>query len=217
MTFDGDYLIEHATKRITKIYPVATPGISALGDVITELGTVTSTLDQDGLRNLYQTTAVSGNDAGISGLIQYRRDQDIELFARFSFFQTSLVRLFIGLSNQTLATMVGADNPAGHYFGLQYSTPRADANFKVVRKDGTTQTLVNDIGIDGNLHLLYMWLYRTAGANKVILQLDDGTRNSFTTLLPDNTTGLRFIAGVETQTAGVKAIDIGKILIAQVF
>lgn len=53
------------------------------------------------------------------------------------------LRLFIGFTNQSRATMLASDNPAGEYWGLSFSTARGDTQFKAVAKDGTTQEVVS--------------------------------------------------------------------------
>lgn len=53
------------------------------------------------------------------------------------------IRLFAGFTDQTAATMLASDNPAGNYFGIQFSTARGDPRIQCVSKDGTTQNLQN--------------------------------------------------------------------------
>lgn len=65
---------------------------------------------------------------------------------------TASARVFLGISDQTSTTMVGADDPAGNYAGFQWLTgggSGADGNFKCISKDNTTQQ-VTDSGVAGN-------------------------------------------------------------------
>jgi hypothetical protein len=54
---------------------------------------------------------------------------------------TTDVRFFLGFTDQTLATMLASDNPAGNYFGIQFSTSRdsGTANVAVVITATTLQ------------------------------------------------------------------------------
>lgn len=53
-------------------------------------------------------------------------------------------RFFVGLSNQTMAASVGADDVASsHHCGFVYSTNRGDTNWMFATKDATTQTLAD--------------------------------------------------------------------------
>lgn len=69
------------------------------------------------------------------------------------------VRTWHGVSNQTPTTMVGSDDPAGHYAGFLYRTVSGEANFKCVSKDNVTQEST-DTGVSGAAR-------GTSGANRV--------------------------------------------------
>jgi hypothetical protein len=52
-------------------------------------------------------------------------------------------RMFIGMTDQTIATSVASQNPAGNRVGFSYDTGRGDTNWMVSTKNGGTETLAN--------------------------------------------------------------------------
>jgi len=51
-------------------------------------------------------------------------------------------RYWIGMSDQSGATMANSDNPAGNYMAFRFSGG-VDTNWQCITKDGTTQTIVD--------------------------------------------------------------------------
>lgn len=129
--------------------------------------------------------------------------------ARVAVVDTTLVRLFTGLGNQTTAVMVQNDNPAGHHVGFQYSTARGDTTWQIESKDGTTQTIV-DTGIPVTAAKVYdMYLFCTPQCASISWRIDnvtDGTTAEGTksTNLPGGSTAMRMITGVSTLTTAAK-------------
>lgn len=85
--------------------------------------------------------------------------------------QSSDVRFWAVLTNDTLANMQASDSPAGaSYAGFRYSTAAGDANIKAICAAGGTQTIVNPAAIypagswfipHGNSWLLEWWRHNT--------------------------------------------------------
>ena len=113
--------------------------------------------------------------------------------------------------------MVGSDNPAGHYFGLTYSSARGDTTFRMVRKNGTTQTLTNSIAVDTDPHFLYLSMFPDAGSAAVQMTIDSQAALTATTTLPGNTTDMRFIAGIENLIGSSRALRLGVQRVHQVY
>jgi hypothetical protein len=183
--------------------------------------TVPAPNSTDGVMGDFPTGSVAGNKNGVQGDPIYMRALDIEAYISFKLVQTTLCRMFIGFTDQTAATMVdnaNNDNPPGNYFGIQYSTARGDSNFKIVRKNGTTQgTPVSDIAIDANHHDLYLRLFRASGDNECQSLIDGNTIRDVTDFIPGDTSALRFVAAIETRTSVAKSLRIGKVLIEQTY
>lgn len=204
-------------KRLTEIAARRTgvnPNLTQIGDNVTEQSIApVVVIDAKGLRIRYATGGVSGDSAHVSGDLIYRRDFNILAFFRMKFMlATASIRLFYGLSNQTAVTMLSSDNPAGNYFGLQYSSARGDANWQFIRKDGTTQGIFNTgIAVDVEVHNLYMNLLASAGKNKIIIQLDNNIPQSYTTNMPISTTELRFITGFQALAALAREFEFGRV------
>lgn len=106
-------------------------------------GTVnTSVMDTNLLFFETDTGSTINTDAGIRWPIHLELSGQVLVYA-FRVSAVTSLRAFIGWTDQTFSTMLGSDNPAGNYIGLQFSTARGDANWQYVQKDGITQTLTN--------------------------------------------------------------------------
>jgi hypothetical protein len=184
---------------------------------ITVTGTPSRLEDAAGLGLYVRFTsgAVSGNDAGIEQTNAVL-DRDFVagteiawIYVKFRLPTITSVRSFIGLSDQSLATMVGADNPAGNYFGLHFSTPRGDANLQWVNKNGTTQTITNSTKPPGPWQFVRI---RLTSSLMFAQLMDSNFQNPVaklvTTNIPAKTVNMRLIAGVETETAAARDIDV---------
>lgn len=127
----------------------------------------------------------------------------------FQFVATTSVRGFIGYTDQTAATMLAADNPAGNYVGLSYSSARGDTTWKIATKDGTTQTLT-DTTVARNTGNYGMRIVNDQYTGEVVVtmlsllgtELAAPVRISAT--LP--TTVMRLVAGHRTLAATAKSL-----------
>jgi hypothetical protein len=146
------------------------------------------------------TTFIRGSTTGANGFF-YR--------ARVGVVDTTSIRIFSGLTNQSSATMVGADNPAGHYIGFQFSTNRADTNWMITSKDGTTQTATST-GIAFAANKVYdLTFFCSQQCTSITWRVDNVTDNTnatgtVSTNLPGTTTSLRIAEAVSTLTTAVK-------------
>lgn len=192
----------------------ATPFLSDAGLLrgYTTTGTIAQASAAAGLSINLLSGATSGNDAGIEqNNLVLRRDMQYWLMTKYRLPDVTSVRMFIGMTDQTLATMVGADNPAGNYVGMSFSTPRGDTTWKWIRKNGTTQTVTNtSLAVDALVHFLRFRIFTVPSI--IVSQLFDSAyvaqhTTGMATSLPAGTVALRFVAGVETQTAAGRSLD----------
>jgi hypothetical protein len=185
-----------------------------LGDQSTAAGTNSQVSAADTVTAACNSAsgATSGNDNGWSGNTVWRWDNDSGqrrnnyFYAQFALQEVTLVRFFAGLTNQTLTTMAGADNPAGNYVGLQFSTPRGDSTFQCVTKDNTTQNVVNS-GVTATAGQYYKLEIIVDNSVPNVRFYIDGTAvcsSPITANLPTNNTNMRMVVGGETATAGAR-------------
>lgn len=187
----------------------ATDGAWGMARPVTITGTPTFDTSSNGRGATFPTGAVASNKAGIElQALPMERDAALGVLMKFSLNQTTDVRFFCGLTDQTLATMAGADNPAGSYLGLRYSTPAAETQWRWVNKDGTTQrNSSSGINVDTNVHYLRISSTGTAflavlyDANLVLID-----NQLFGLNPPAAGTNLGFVCGLETQVATSKDI-----------
>lgn len=119
---------------------------TAMGNVATPVGTGSSIAADatNPTRMNYASTTANGNASGLSGNTIYRRDRNIKFQAYVQPNATTNVRMWVGLTNQTIATMGASANPAGHYAAFRYDTSVAgETTWKCITKDGTTQNIQN--------------------------------------------------------------------------
>lgn len=175
----------------------------------TATGTPSLAMSSTGRRIVWTTGTVSGDDAGFSTGLVAERDALPYFLIALALAQTTNCRMFVGWTDQTLATMLGADDPAGNYIGLQYSTPRGDTTFALVRKNGTTQTKTNLVAVDTAVH--YFRLLNPANSAWIYELMSGalGAQSSGSVVSgqgPGATTQLRFVAGIETETASAAVL-----------
>lgn len=123
--------------------------------------------------------------------------------------ETSNQRSFVGISDQTMTTMVGADDPAGNYIGLQARD--GDTNYHVVHKDGTTLTRV-DTGIALSTTRWFLVIDAESTTSVIVtLKNADGSSLFTTTItsgLPAGTTLFEPVVGTENTLGGTgRSID----------
>jgi len=173
-------------------------------------GTVLLGQDADGIYDTATSGATSGNEGGWGGgyAVHARRLNPI-FVVNLKLVSTALVRGFWGLADRTLAIMCGADNPVGSYIGLQYSSPRADANWQFVSKDNVTQN-IHDTGVAVSTDAVYARFTLNDSVPSILAELLDAAyavvaTYTFVANLPATATGLWPVVGIETQTAAGKA------------
>jgi len=221
----GDYDI-HPTRRITEIGIGQSPNssyFSAIGDDCFDgifdgrTGTFSYIVDDNGARVQITTAPTTGDYNHIFGSAIYRRNHEPSFYARLRFPTTSLsnLRCFVGLTNLDPDTMTAGDSPVGIYCGFWKDNSSSQLRF--IRNNNSTPSKQNIIGIDTNVHDVYMWLKKSGGADVVIFQLDNGTRYSVNLNIPATTQNLKYMAVIRTLTNIARTIEIGKIHIDSLY
>lgn len=112
----------------------------------------------------FKTTSTSGTQADIFGNANYVMGRNVSFQTYNKISATANARLWISLSDQTVATMGASDNPAGNYAGFWYCNDASTAcqkngssfdatTFWCVSKDNSTQTLTDSsVTVDTNWH-----------------------------------------------------------------
>jgi hypothetical protein len=154
------------------------------------------------------TAAAIGSIAGVSGDAIYSGDRLVYQTHIDQPVQAS-VRLWAGLTDQTIATMGGSATPAGSFAAFRYDTGAGDATWQCVTRDGVAAT-TTDSGI------------AVAADQKFEIVLDDATRAVFkingqvvctvTTNIP---TGLQYRVSnsITALSASIKTIYVGWIYV----
>jgi hypothetical protein len=184
-----------------------------------EVGTPTDNLfdSTHGLYVRWTTGIVAGDDAGIringAGNGPHARNLLPWLLVKLRLPTTSSIRMFAGLTDQTLGTMIGSDTPAGSFIGLSHSTPRGDANWMFIKNDGAGGQTNNNTSVAISTNPIY---FRIAylSLTQCLMTLHDanfavtfGTISDVTNQ-PGSTTRLGFVAGVETQVNAARDFDL---------
>ena len=89
----------------------------------------------------FATNTTNGNCATAFGNAIHVQGRSLRFNALVRLSATANVRFRFGFTDQTAATMCGADDPAGNYVGIDYSTSRGDTNWTSFSKDNATQQL----------------------------------------------------------------------------
>ncbi len=211
-------LAQQSVFLVTPGSGTTTSSYSAVGDALLAAGTLSTTTgvpsEAQGYMANVASAAVAGSAAGVSNAInRYFRGSVANgadgFFYAFRFSlpdtltnytsNTTGSRLFFGLTDQTLATMVASDTPTGNYVGISFSGVRDNASgqFQILSRDGTTATNTAT-GVTLAVGKTYnIYLYSKPRDTTVFWRIDnltDGTtpvEGSKTTNLPTNTVALR--------------------------
>jgi hypothetical protein len=193
---------------------------------------VSTAADQTyGLYTNLVTTATANATAGVgSSTTQFFRgnlatgSNGFFFVGRFSFPDANYgsgatgARAFVGLTNQTMATSVGADDPAGHRAGFSFSTNRGDTNWQFTTKNNTSQTLA-DTSMAFTAGKVYdFYVFVEPQGSTIYWRIDNITddttqEGSATATLPGTTTALRAGGSLSTLTTTARNIRMSKIYV----
>ncbi|HEU5187390.1 MAG TPA: hypothetical protein VFT87_02700, partial [Candidatus Saccharimonadales bacterium] len=179
------------------------------GDVLTNAGPAGSggALSTDFVPSVYNDTASSiGSVAGVSG-------NDIHTGSRV-IYQSHLdssetsVRTWIGLTNQTIATMGASATPAGAYAAFRYDTGAGDATWQCVTRNGASSTVTNSSIAINNDQKFEIVL--DAGA-RAVFKINGQVVCNVTATVPDAV--YRVVNSVTALDASLKTIYVGWIYV----
>ena len=141
------------------VQPNVTTTVSAIGGSVTSVGTIshpTPTSTTNGYCANFVSGAVSGNTAGTGQAVAPLNLSSGPASNGGFFFVCRLwypdadygtgatgSRHFVGVTDQTMATSVGTDNPAGSRLGFALSTNLSETNWMFTSKDGIAETRVS--------------------------------------------------------------------------
>lgn len=121
--------------------------LSNLGDQADSDGTGTktaiATTTTEPAQLDFATTSTNGNVTDIFGNTNYVVSNNPDFQTYVALTATTNIRLWMGLTDQTAATMAASANPVGNYAAFRYDTSASDTTYKCVTKNGTTQTVTN--------------------------------------------------------------------------
>lgn len=181
------------------IYNSSVLGSMGLLEDLTISGTTTRLRDADGL--YFRISGAVGTVTTTEQMFWRQMNMRAGTRVKYTTF-TNWEGYFFGWSNQSGSTMTSADNPPGHYAGVQYRSSR-DTNFQLVSKDNSTQT-VTDTGFVPTVNTIYhLVLELDDGAGEVRLNVLDGSGTSVATAshstnLPATSTGMAFMEATRT-------------------
>ncbi len=138
------------------VQPNTTTSVSAIGGAVTSVGTLstpTAAAGSHGICTNFVSANTSGATAGTgTGLVPYCTGSGPA--ANGGFFVAQRLwypdanygsgatgsRHFVGVTDQTMAVSVGADDPAGNRIGVAMSTNLSETNWMLTTKNGATET-----------------------------------------------------------------------------
>lgn len=198
---------------------IGTPGnggYGLIGSAALTTGTLSLAEEADDEKHLNAASAAAGgSEAGWSmpsANFPFNINQKSIVLVRFKMpSATTDVRFYLGLNTiGTLATVAGADDFGGLSMGLQYSTPRGDANWQFLIDDNTTRTLTNTaIPADILLHYLLIKCDSSTSVTMTLFNAAGATQftNTYITALPAATTDFLLTGVGEAQIASARGIS----------
>lgn len=178
------------------------------GDVLTPTGTVSAIAanSSDPMYRSFATAAVLNADAGVEGDSFYRMGRNLKMQLMVDVNSTD-ERVSIGFTNQTLAIMVGSDNPAGDYAHFKHSTGVPDTTWQCITKDGTTQNITDSLVTVGTSFTKFE-IEADDTAGSIIFRIDGVVVATHTVNLPRTFNTYNVVCGIETLSAGGKNIRL---------
>lgn len=217
--------------NIVMINTNATTSITSIGNTVTSVGTLShpTPVPAYGWMTNFASAASANATAGTgtNGTIFVRTTTDTDAAGFFFYARLALTdssydqtgastgsRIFVGLTNQTMATSAGADNPTGTYCGFfrrHVNGAAQDTNWQFVTKDGTTLNVIDTTLTFAAQKVYDYYIFCPPGGASIGWRVDnvtDGTTQQGTTTsnLPTADTYLR--AGFQLATVNATARNI---------
>lgn len=136
-------------------------------------------------------------------------------------------RIWIGFTDQSVATILGSDTPVGHRVGFQYvnvNAGKTQTTWQFCRRDGTTESLTNTtVGITQNKWMDF-WIHvqpNYLSFGNMYGQIDNVTDNTLgwtapatiSTNGPLNTQPMRFVVGLQSFNAVARNFRLRRIAV----
>jgi hypothetical protein len=218
------------------ISPNTTTSVTTMGTAVTSVGTLShpaateaagfmtnfvsgATIGNTAGTGTAATTFFRGSTAGANGFFFFARLFFPDTTASYAHLTTGS-RIFVGLTNQTMAVSVGADNPVGHRAGFSLVPARDTTafNWKFSTKDNTTES-VADLGVAFAASKVYdFYVYMAPQGGTVFYRLDNltdsvTTNGSTSSNLPGTTTAMRAGFQIATLNAVAKNVRMQRVYI----
>lgn len=215
------------TSNIFLVTPNTSTTINVTGGSLTSVGTVshqTPTIST-GIYTRFASGSSTNSTAGTgSALLQWARGNTTGQVNGF-FYSADIIfesaagsgatgtRFFAGLTDQTLASTTGADDPGGNHCGFTYSTNAGDTNFQFSTKDNTTNTKSNTSMAWAQSKIFRFLIYCAPQGATIYWRVDNLTdsttqEGSKATNLPSATALLRGGFQLQILTTGAKNIGM---------
>jgi len=213
--------------QILLISPNTTTSVSTLGGTVASAGTLSHPAPSAayGFMTNFVSGAVSGNTAGTGHAVTLWQRSTVENESNGFFFATRIAlpdasynesRIFLGLTNQTLANSVASDNPAGIFAGFFRAHTTAglqQANWQfAVRPDGIAATVFTDTGLPFLAEKVYdAYIFCPPGGANIGWRIDnvtDGTTQEGTITSPLPGVNQYMRGGIQVATFQAQARNI---------
>jgi len=219
--------------NITMINTNATTSITSIGNSVTTTGTIShpNPVERYGLMANFISGSTTAATAGTGNSTLIWTRGATNGFSNGFFFNARLgfpdsdyngtvastgSRIFVGLTNQTMANSVASDNPAGHFVGFfrrHVGTGTQDTTWQLATKNNSSLNLL-DTGCTFNADTVYdFFLFCPPAPNNSIIfwRVDnvitgESFEGSVATFLPDTNIWLR--GGFQLQTINAVARNI---------
>lgn len=173
--------------------------------------TGTAAIDNDATSTWtkYTSAATVGQSGGIRSATSnlLRRSHNPTYAVRFRSTSYANCRLWLGLFSGNPSS---ADNPAGSYFALRFSSG-VDTTFKYITKDGSTQTVV-DSGITPAINTAYVFKVVVDDvAGTAVFSINGSAEQTINTNLPASATELGYSNIQYTTAAEAKVFSFSQI------
>lgn len=222
------------TRNQTIIRPNTTTSVSAVGNTVTSVGTLSHPTPDNtyGWMTNFASAASANATAGTGNNgVLWRRGASSSSLAGFFFIgrialpdasydetgATTGSRIFVGLTSGTMAASVGSDTPTGDYFGFQrchVNGGLTHTNWQVISRDNVT-TSRDDTGLPFAAASVYqVALFCPPGSSDIYWRIDNITAGTTaegvkSTNLPRTTINMRSGMQVATINAVARNIRMG--------
>ncbi len=203
-------------RRTTRIdYQGSGTAFAGQGDISTQtastLTAIAATTAEPAAIN-QATSGTNGNVTSISGNLNYSSSNTPMFQTYAQVLSTASERIWIGMTNQTSATMGASANPAGNYAAFRYDTSVAgETTWKCITKNNATQT-ISDSGITVSAAAGYKFEISETSTH-VIFKINNVIVCDNTTNLPTANTMMRYSIGLTNLAASTHSLRVAWIFL----